>query len=1232
MPGSTWHTVQSAIRESDTLMNPTELTPAALRREIAELVGEKPESLDEDCNLFEYGLASVTVMRLIGTWRRDGLSVNFAELAEEPTLRAWTELVTTRLRGADPASPGPGGKARPQSGEPSDLDGAQEDPDLEFPLAVMQHAYWVGRTDGQHLGGVAAHLYTEFDTAPGSGVDPERLRIALERLVDRHAMLRALFTEDGRQRIESLSGRRGPTVHDLRGLDEAEMVARLDGIRETLSHQLLDIDQGEVFSTALSLLPGDRTRLHLDVDMVAADAVSYRILLADLARLYGEPDTELPAIEYSYRLYRNAQPAARAGAAREAARYWQDRLSDLPGAPELPLAPAPAPATRVTRRHFVLDPVGRQRLTEAARRRGLTPAMAVATAFAEVLGAWSANRRFLLNVPLFDREPLHPHVDRIIGDFTGSVLLDVDLSGSMSFTDRARAVQTRMHADMAHTAHSGVEVLRDLTRRAGEQVLAPVVFTSALDLGELFHPAVSTVFGDPVWIVSQGPQVLLDAQITELGGGLLVNWDIREEALAPGVAPAMFAAFEELVHRLAEDGPAWGLPAEGLLPAEQFAAREAANDTAVPRRDRPLHQDFFALARRTPDAPALIWGDDATMTYAELADRALRVAATLRERGVRTGDRVGVTLPKGPGQAVAVLGVLAAGGTYVPVGVDQPPSRAARISAAAGLAVVLTDRGEGSADDRPGADSGGVRLPWDEALRTPPLPAPLAVDESGRPSPEDPERPAYLLFTSGSTGEPKGVDVPHRAAVNTIDDLAERYGMGPDDRTLAVSALDFDLSVFDLFAPLSTGGAVVLPGEDDRRDAELWAGLIHRHRVTVLNCVPALLDMVLSCGTALGSSLRLVLLGGDRVGADLPGRLAEAVPGCRFVALGGTTETAIHSTVLEVETVPEHWHSVPYGSPLRNVACRVVDHRGRDCPDWVPGELWIGGAGVALGYHGDPGRTADRFVGHEGQRWYRTGDQARWTPVDGIEFLGRLDHQVKIRGFRIELGEVEAALTADPRVRSAVAVAAGAPPALVAAVVLADAADGILAGPNELPDLLREELRSQLPPHMVPDRITVLDSFPLTANGKTDRAALTALTAREQPGAGRAAPSGPLERAVAHVWQEALDVRDIAADEELFALGGDSVRATEIVARLREALDAPQASVRMLFGAPTVAGLAGALAAAHPDPDRLNRLAQLFLDIEALSDEEVAKALDAETAADESTNRPGSDSDPAGGQ
>ncbi|MBP2473242.1 mycobactin phenyloxazoline synthetase [Crossiella equi] len=1126
-----------------------------LRREVAELVDRAPGDLQDADNLIELGLDSIRLMRLAGQWRKRGIEVTFAELAERPSIGEWFELLGDRLAPA-PAAPAPPPVAF--------------DSEAPFPLALMQHAYWVGRGDGQALGAVGAHLYVEFD---GADVDPDRLAPAVHALVARHGMLRAVINDDGSQRIQPGASRESLTVEDLRERAEDAVEARLAEIREQWSHQLLDIEGGQVFALQLTRLPGGRTRLHVDVDMVAADALSFRVLLADLAALYH--GQTLPPIDYSYPRYLAERAPLRKDAWDRARSWWQSRLPELPAAPDLPLVPENdrVDALRTVRKHLWLAPEDKQRLIERAHQHRITPAMALATVFAEVLAAWSGQPRFLLNLPLFDRENTHADVNKLVGDFTSSVLLDVDLSEPRSFLEDARRLQGRMHTDAAYADYSGVEVLRDLSRANGEQVLAPVVYTSALNLGELFDAGVKASFGEPVWIISQGPQVLLDAQVTEVNGGLLVNWDIREAAFPPGLMDGMFEAYRSLVHWLGSETSDWHQPVPALLPATQLAVREAANATDAPRSGARLHERFFRQAAQTPDAPAVLWGADGELTYGELADRARRVAGALLTRGVEPGEAVAVTLPKGPDQVVAVLGVLAAGGTYVPVSVEQPQARRERIHARAGVRLVL------DADRLAEACSG----------------------EPAEPVFGDEQTPAYVLFTSGSTGEPKGVEVPHRAAVNTIDDLNARYAIGAADRTLGVSALDFDLSVFDIFGPLSVGGALVLVSESERREATQWADLVRERGVTIVNCVPPLLDMLLTAGN-LGQSLRLVLLGGDWVTVDLPGRLAAQVPGARFVGLGGTTETAIHSTVCEVVggQVPAHWVSVPYGTPLANVRLRVVDARGRDCPDWVAGELWIGGDGVANGYRGDVERTADRFVTHHGQRWYRTGDLGRYWPDGTLEFLGRRDHQVKLRGFRIELGEVETALGALDGVGRAIAGVTRAPGAALVAAVAATGVTG---------DELRERVREALPPHMVPERVLVLDELPLTANGKINRRAVQQLWDEQDNSRPFVAPRSNLEKVIALVWQEVVGGPPIGVDDDFFQRGGDSVLATSIVSKLREALDTTAVSVKLLFATLSVGTMAAQLEAAETTPGRLDQVAEIYLAVLEMSADEVEAEL-----------------------
>ncbi|MDL4817065.1 non-ribosomal peptide synthetase [Actinomadura opuntiae] len=1116
------------------------LTREELHAALTDVLGEDAEPGD---NLIELGMDSIRLMQLTGRLRRRGVEVRFAELAERPTLAGWWDLLAERGQmEARPPEPSP----EPEEGEP----------DGPFPLALMQHAYWIGRDSGQSLGSVAAHLYVELD---GRAIDPSRFESAVRALAERHPMLRVAVGDDGTQRI--LPERPGPavTVHDLR--DAADPGAELDRIRAEMSRQRLPIEDGRVFDARLSLLSEGTARLHLDVDMIAADAMSYRVMLADLAALY-EGET-LASIRYGYARYLADDP--RADAREQDRRWWADRLADLPGPPELPVVPDPG--DEVERLHHWLPPQEKARLIARAHAEGVTPAMALAAVFAEVIGAWSATPRFLLNLPLFHREPVHPDVDSVVGDFTGSIMLEADLTEELPFVARARAVQANLHTAGAHSDYSGLEVLRDLSRLRGEQVLAPIVYTSALNLGELFGDAVRERFGEPAWIISQGPQVLLDAQVTEVSGGLLLNWDMRRPAFPDGVAEAMFAAYTAAITRLGADSADWDAPLGIGATPEQLRVRHRLNATEAPPPSI-LTKGFFEHARRAPDAPALHWGDDGTFTYGELADQALRIAAALIAHGVRSGDRVSIELPKGPDQVAAALGVLAAGAAYVPIGPEQPAARREKIRAGAAVAASVTP------DFAPAAE---------------PLAEPVAVR---------PDQVAYVLFTSGSTGEPKGVEVSHGAAMNTIGDLVGRFSIGSGDVTLAVSALDFDLSVFDLFAAWTAGGAVVIPDEDERRDAARWNALAARWSVTVLNSVPSVLEMLLRSGPV--PSLRLVLLGGDWVGTHLPGLLAERAPGARFVALGGTTETAIHSTVQEVAgEVPTDWRAVPYGVPLGGVACRVVDDLGRDRPDWVAGELWIGGAGVADGYTGDLERTADRFVVRDGTRWYRTGDLARYRPDGTLEFLGRRDHQVKVRGFRIELGEVEAALRDHPAVERAVALLAG--NRLCAAVTPGGAsADAVLAHARDL-----------LPPHMVPEVLVPVAELPLTANGKVDRKALAALAAAEagQESAGHTEPETALERVLARIAAEVLGRERVGAGADFFALGGDSVLATTVVARLREALDTSALPVRVLFAERTIARIARRFTELEDVPGRLEAVAAIWLEIDAMSDDEVEAHL-----------------------
>lgn len=906
-----------------------------------------------------------------------------------------------------------------------------------FPLTDIQAAYLIGRTDAYAYGGIGCHAYVELEY---SELDAERVATVWGELVQRHDMLRAVIHGDGYQQVLSEVPAPHVTVDDLVPLaDVSEADKAVARTRARMSVRHKPTDRWPLFDVHVSLT-GTRAVLHLSFDMLTVDHASLRILLAEFQTRYsGSALSEAPRI--SFRDYVLARRALADSAEHDRDRaYWTDRLDTLPPAPELPLAEAWEPKAESTtatgreaatgetvsfaRLEYLLPSSARERFTERAARRGLTVSAALLTAYAETVGRWSRTTRFTLNVPTVDRPALHEDIGRLVGDFTALELLAVDLDAPASFGDRVRTIGAQLLEDLTHPLFTGSEVLAELSRRAGAPVLMPVVFTSALGSG-------ATSDGVPpevTYAVTQTPQVWLDCQVMLRGDALSLSWDIREGALSASVAEDMFTAYTGLVRRLSGEGAAgdaaWDEPAHIELPAAQAARRAEVNATEGPLPDTLLHEPLLAQARSTPDAIA-VRTPEVALSYRQLVHRASFLAGALDESGLRPGEPVAVWMEKGWEQAVAVLGVLIAGGAYLPVDTAQPPARRDTILADADVRTVLTQSWLAETDDLPpGVSSVSVDL------------LPEGVPARTSHVPRHPDELAYVIYTSGSTGTPKGVMISHRAALNTVEDINRRYSVTAQDRVLGIAGLSFDLSVYDLFGPLSVGGTLVLPQAERRGDPSHWAELVRDFGVTVWNSVPGQLHMLCDWLRAEPvadgeSTLRLALISGDWVPVALPDEARAVLPGLEVVSLGGATEGSIWSIAHPIGEVDTARPSIPYGKPLTNQSFAVLDQRLRPRPEWVPGELYIAGAGVALGYLGDEARTAERFLVHPvtGERIYRTGDLGRYLPDGTIEFLGREDAQVKIRGYRVELAEVEAAVQAHP------AVAAG-------AVVVDDSASG----------------------------------------------------------------------------------------------------------------------------------------------------------------------------------------------
>jgi amino acid adenylation domain-containing protein len=645
-----------------------------------------------------------------------------------------------------------------------------------------------------------------------------------------------------------------------------------------------------------------------------------------------------------------------------------------------------------------------------------------------------------------------------------------------------------------------------------------------------------------------------------------------EELFPAGLLDDLFEAYQQLLQDLVTDDSAWQRTlaenAGRLIPAAQMALRNAANDTAAPITDDLLHTPFLKQVAERPGQIA-VCTPERRLTYMELYRYACRVEQELLLRQVKPNDLVAVMMQKGWEQIVAVLGIHLAGAAYLPVDPELPAERQCFLLEHANAKVAFT---QSAVRNRLSVPASVEVLEVDRLTPADEGAPEVAHEDRRRQKPED---LAYVIYTSGSTGIPKGVMIDHRGALNTVLDINQRFGVGPKDRVLAVSRLSFDLSVYDIFGMLAAGGAIVMPAPDLAYDANHWAELILQERVTIWDTVPALLQLLVDQAgkpDALGDSLRLVMMSGDWIPLGLPDQIRRILPNVNVVSLGGATEASIWSILFPIDQVDPNWKSIPYGKAMLNQSFHVLNRDLAPCPTWVPGQLYIGGIGLAKGYLHDEQKTGASFIVNRasGERLYRTGDLGRFLPDGNIEFLGREDFQVKVQGYRIELGEIEARLQEHPSVDLCIVAVREDTPGekRLVGYVVAKPGESIDSGE------VREYLRGKLPEYMVPAAIVTLDRFPLTPNGKVDRKALPApARAAAEFGATSAVTRDLLDLQLIKLWEKVLNVHPVGLRDNFFDLGGNSLGAVRLFSEMRK-MFGRSFPLSVLFQAPTVEKLA----------------------------------------------------------
>ena len=1103
----------------------------------AELLGAEEVGVGD--SFFDLGGHSLLATQLVSRVRNAlGVELPLRSVFEQPVLRDMAERIEIAGR--------TGAASREEPIRPAPRPGG-------VPLSFAQQRLWfLDRLEP----GTALYNVPEV-VRIRSAVEVEILRGCLDEVVRRHEALRTTFGEEQGEPVQVVAPElRVPVpLVDLRHLSpdarEAE-AARLAGLE---MQRPFDLARGPLLRALVLRIADDDHLLVFTMHHIVSDAWSSRVFAREITACYqafsAGRSPSLPELPVQYADFALWQRAHLKGEVLEGElSYWKEQLRGSPQLLELPTDRA-RPARQRFRgdyRSFELPAELALGLRSLSEREGATPFMALMAAFMVLLHRYSGQDDICVGTPIANRN--RAEIENLIGFFVNTLVLRGDLSGDPGFREVLRRVR---EAALGAYAHQDVPFEMVVDALQPERSLSHSPIFQVMFVHQSVGAGETQTAGVPdlrLGVAKFDISLCMVEEPGKLFGAIEYDSDLFDAATVDRMAGHLRALLEAVAAD--PDRSISSLPLMGE--EEQRRLLVEWNGAAVPLPpETTFQQRFESWAARTPEALALAFEEE-RLTYGELDRRANQLAHHLRGLGVGAEGLVGICAERSPAMVVAVLGVMKAGGAYLPLDPAYPPERLAFMLEDSRASVLVT---QGHLVPRlPANGARIVRLDEDrESITRGPCeaPTPLAGAESL----------AYVIYTSGSTGRPKGALLRHRGLCNLSEAQRRAFDLAPGRRVLQFSPFSFDASVWEMAMALGNGATLWLARQETLADGEALQRLLREREIDVVTLPPSVLT-VLSPEELPG--LGTVISAGEACTRDLVARWA---PGRRFVNAYGPTETTVCASWTVCRADDPRPPSI--GRPLPNTRAYVLDAKLRPVPVGVPGELCVGGVNVARGYLDRPELTAERFVADpftngEKQQMYRTGDRARWRADGEIEYLGRIDQQVKLRGYRIELGEIEEVLARHPGVDEAVVVVRedGAAKRLVAYVVAAGA-EGELE-----PRLLRESLREKLPEYMVPSAIVVLGALPLTPNGKVDRRALPAPEA--QRGMEPVAPRTPEEEALAGIWGKLLGLERVGVHDNFFELGGDSILSIQIVSRAREV--GLRLTPRQVFEHPTVAGLA----------------------------------------------------------
>jgi amino acid adenylation domain-containing protein len=1153
----------------------------------------KQARVDQDSNFFSLGGDSLTALRCLSKLREKlPVALSLADFFENPTVAQQSALVRQRLHEAGMAADG-----RPERSLPDENASAQASEDSSkprliprralmstYPLSPRQQRLWFIR---ELAPGVPHYNESEAVRLRGE-LRIEALQQALDALVARHEVLRTTFqsAEAGVAAVVHPSCPLRLKQIDLTGLPDPQREAEVERllIDEPRRFYNLESEPG-VRVTLLSL--GAREHVFiLMMHHIICDRWSINVLWRELAALYQTfafgKALALPPLPVQHGDYAawQRQRLAETGLAKDLA-YWEDALR---GAPQLLELPADRPRPPVQshqglRRRFRLERALAEGLHDRSRQEKTSLFNFFAAALYTLIYRYTGSEDLVLGIPIADREG--EELQSLVGFLVDTHALRIQLSGDMSFRELLARVQSELVAVYTHREAPFDQIVSRVhrERNLSHGPLYQVVINGQSRTQRPFE-GVEGLAGELLVTQTKTSKSDLTIYLGDAGEGhdIWLEVEYSTDLFDEDRIARMCGHYQTLLASVAAD-PSQRLSDLPILTAQERrqVLYEWNNTQAEFPKDKCIHELFEAQVERTPDAPAVVF-EDSQLTYRELNKRANQLAHHLRELGVGPDMLVAICIERSLEMVVGLLAILKAGGAYVPLDPDYPVERLRYMLEDSAPAALLTQTRFVGLVNGLNQGSPVIDLTTDSSK--------WADQPDGNPDVASvgltPQHLAYVIYTSGSTGKPKGVMVEHRALVQHCWFCCARYQLNSYDRVLLFYSISFDPSVEKILCTWLVGAGLVLVSTDLLVPQRLWAK-VRKHRVSVAGFPPhywqLLLDFARTVEAEASSPLRILTLGGDALNSQLAEQTQRELPRTQLFNVYGPTEAVISSTSFEIR--PGHCRAeatAPIGRPITNTQIYILDRRGQPAPIGVAGELHIGGIGIARGYLNQPVLTQGKFVSNPfstelGPRMYRTGDLARYLSDGNIEFLGRIDHQVKIRGFRIELEEIEAVLRQLPGVDQCVVVAledeAG-DKRLAAYIVPLD--------PHGAPSIakLRELLSQKLPEYMVPAAYVMLESLPLSSNGKLDRKALPAPEANTEAARVYDAPEGETETALAEIWGKLLKLDRIGRHDNFFELGGHSLLAVRVIDKINQTFRT-KLGVGALFLAPTIEGLVPAI-------------------------------------------------------